>query len=209
MNSEYKRIAQTLSSENLSLVGVFPVHSCFKTGAPSFSSPRPHYHLLSTEGGSCWQRRQVPLRISLHSLFGLHLWDRPIPSLNENCTAFSGYVTPKLQWKITLWWFTQSKKITYKLHHTFPVNYTVLAGREFITSSKRSMGRSTYLVKNKRCPGSAEHSPVDSALQFRSCCLWSSNSTRHSLGPLWPKSDQKFSHSGLMIRDESRKQLKE
>lgn len=57
MNSEYKRIAQTLSSDNLSLVGVFPVHSSFKMGAPRFSSPCPNYHLLSTEDGSCWQRR--------------------------------------------------------------------------------------------------------------------------------------------------------
>lgn len=41
MDSDYKCIAQALSSENLSLVGVFPVYYPFKMGAPSHSSSCP------------------------------------------------------------------------------------------------------------------------------------------------------------------------
>lgn len=38
MDSDYKCITQALSSENLSLVGIFPVYYPFKMGAPSPSS---------------------------------------------------------------------------------------------------------------------------------------------------------------------------
>lgn len=158
------------------------------------------YHFLS----SCW-------KLSLHALLSLPLWHRPVPTLSDNCMIFSGYVITKLQWKIALWWCIQSKKTMYKLNHTSPGNHTIIAGRKSVTFFKRSLGRSTYLVKKQEIQWkNSKHKAVGSVHHgFSVCCFWYSSYTHQSLGPLWSKSEQKFSQSGLMIWEESKKQLKE